>query len=383
MQQATTPSSGGDSDVSVPFVDLEPVTRPLSAAILADFDRVMGHGAFINGQAVRVFEEAFASWSGRSHCIGVASGLDALRLGLLALDIGPGDEVIVPAMTFVATFEAVAQVGATPVPVDVRADDCGLDADAVEAAVTPRTRAILPVHLYGQMVDVHRLEKVAGRYGLLVLEDACQAHGAERDGHRAGGWGRAAAFSFYPSKNLGAMGDAGALVTDDTELAARVRALREHGQTSRYRSGYVGYTARLDTLQAVVLSHKLPLLENWNEQRREAAAAYAEALSGVGDLRLPESVSGSIHVWHIYAVRTRDPERLAEHLRRCGIATGRHYPEPPHLSAAFASLGYGAGAFPNSEEIAAETLSLPLYPGITQAQIDAVAAAVKGFFERD
>ena len=342
----------------------------------------MTQGAFINGRAVQDFEEAFASWTGRSECIGVASGLDALRLGLAALDIGPGDEVLVPAMTFVATFEAVAQVGATPVPVDVRADDFGLDAAAVDAAVTPRTRALVPVHLYGQMADSQQLEKVAKGHGLHVLEDACQAHGAERDGRHAGGWGQAAAFSFYPSKNLGAMGDAGALVTDDAGLAKRVRALRQHGETSRYRSHYVGYTARLDTLQAVVLSHKLPLVEGWNEQRREVAAAYTEALSGVGDLRLPKSVPGSLHVWHLYALRTADPASLADYLTRRGIAFGRHYPEPPHLSAAFASLGYGAGAFPIAEAIAAETLSLPLYPGITHAQIGAVIAAVKSFFER-
>ena len=382
MEQATIPDSGDQPDLTVPFVDLESVTRPLTAAILADFERVMSHGAFVNGHAVQDFEEAFASWSGRSHCIGVASGLDALRLGLLALGIGPGDDVIVPAMTFIASFEAVAQVGATPVPVDVRADDIGLDADAVEAAVTPRTRAILPVHLYGQMADVQRLEKVADRHRLLVVEDACQAHGAEREGRRAGSWGHAAAFSFYPSKNLGAMGDAGALVSDDAGLAKRVRALREHGQTSRYRSDYVGYTARLDTFQAVVLSHKLPLLEGWNERRREVAAAYTVALSGVGDLNLPESVPGSVDVWHLYALRTADPAGLAEYLNLRGIATGRHYPEPPHLSTAFANLGYRVGAFPIAEAIAAETLSLPLYPGITQAQIDAVTSAVKSFFGR-
>jgi dTDP-3-amino-3,4,6-trideoxy-alpha-D-glucose transaminase len=340
----------------------------------------MDDGAFVNGQPVHDFEEAFAAACGRSHCVGLASGLDALRLALSALDIGAGDEVIVPAMTFVATFEAVVQVGATPVPVDVRADDCGLDADAAGAAVTPRTRALLPVHLYGQLADMRALGAVAGRHGLSVLEDACQAHAAERDGHLAGGLGDAAAFSFYPSKNLGAMGDAGALVTDDAVLAERVRALREHGQTNRYRSEFVGYTARLDTFQAIVLSNKLPLLEGWNEQRREAARAYTVALDGVGDLRLPKTVAASRHVWHLYTVRTADPEALAAYLGSRDIATGRHYPEPPHLARAFSDLGYAKGSFPVAEAIGAETLSLPIFPGISEAQIASVASAVRDFF---
>ena len=380
---AAAPSPNERLALDVPFVDLEPVTSSVGEAVLSDFAQVMKEGAFVNGRAVRLFEDEFASWVGRSHCVGVASGLDALRFGLLAHDVGPGDEVIVPALTFVATFEAVAQVGATPVPVDVRIDDCGIDPEAAAAAVTARTRAIVPVHLYGQMCDARALDATAGTHDLVVVEDACQAHGATRDGLRAGGWGQAAAFSFYPSKNLGAMGDAGALVTDDESVAHRTRALREHGETSRYRSEHIGYTARLDTLQAVILSHKLPLVDGWNDLRRNAAATYDAELSGIGDLRLPESVSGSVHVWHLYTVRTADPEGLAKHLRTRGVATGRHYPEPPHRSLAFEHLDLPAGTFPVAEAIAAETISLPLYPGITPTQMALVVNAIKEYFRRD
>ena len=367
--------------VDVPFVDLTGSGRLLGPALMEDIEALMEAGSFVNGRYVEAFERGFAAACDRSICIGVASGLDALRLGLLAMGLEPGDEVIVPAMTFIATFEAVVQAGGTPVVVDVRGDDVGLDADAVAAVAGPRTRFLLPVHLYGQIADPGALSAVARRHELLILEDACQAHGAERDGVRAGALGTAAAFSFYPSKNLGAMGDAGALVTDDDNVAATMRALREHGQTSPYHSDYVGYTARLDAIQALVLTHKLPHLDAWNRARREAAAVYTEALAGVGDLQLPVTADGSTHVWHLYTVRTKAPEALAAFLRECGVATGRHYPQPPHLSPAFASLGLSHGSFPVAEAVARETLSLPLYPGIGEAQLEAVVAAVHAFFD--
>lgn len=366
--------------VDVPFVDLTGSGRLLGPALMEDIEALMEAGAFVNGTYVEEFERSFAASCGRSLCIGVASGLDALRLGLLAMGLEPGDEVIVPAMTFVATFEAVVQAGGKPVVVDVRSDDVCLDAAAAAAAAGPRTRFVLPVHLYGQMTDPGPLTAVAERYGLLVLEDACQAHGADRDGVRAGALGAAAAFSFYPSKNLGAMGDAGALVTDDDDVATRMRALREHGQTSRYHSEHVGYTARLDAIQALVLTHKLPHLEAWNGARGDAAKIYSEALAEVGDLRLPAAAPRSTHVWHLYTVRTGDPDALADFLGERGIATGRHYPQPPHLSPAFASLGLSQGSFPVAEAIARETLSLPLYPGIDLAQIETVVTAVRAFF---
>jgi dTDP-4-amino-4,6-dideoxygalactose transaminase len=303
-------------------------------------------------------------------------------LALLAFGLERGDEVIVPAMTFIATFEAVVQAGGRPVVVDVREDDVGIDVDAAGAACTERTRFVVPVHLYGQMADVRALRALASRHDLVMVEDAAQAHGAERDGVQAGAGGAAGAFSFYPSKNLGAFGDAGAVVLDDERAASTARALREHGEVRKYESRYIGYTARLDALQALVLSHKLPLLARWTEERREAAEFYSAALDGVGDLRLPTTVDGARHVWHVYAIRTADPEALSRFLAGRGIATVRHYPQPPHLSEAFLHLGFRAGSFPVAEAVARETLSLPIYPGIAEAQLEAVADAVSDYFAR-
>jgi dTDP-3-amino-3,4,6-trideoxy-alpha-D-glucose transaminase len=319
---------------------------------------------------------------GRRFAVGTASGLDALTIGLRALGLEEGDEVVVPAMTFVATFEAVVHAGGRLIVVDVGEDDACMDSAAVAATVGTRTRFLLPVHLYGQMADMRALAALASDHGLAILEDACQAHGAERDGVGAGAAGAAAAFSFYPSKNLGAMGDAGALVLDDDDATTRARALREHGQTGPYRSDHVGLTSRLDTLQALVLLRKLPLLARWNAERAQAASFYDDTLHGVGDLRLPARVAGAKHVWHVYQVRTRDPEALGAYLAGRGIGTKRHYPEPPHLSPAFSDLGHPAGSFPVAEAIARETLSLPLFPGITDEQLQLVVDAVADFFAR-
>jgi dTDP-4-amino-4,6-dideoxygalactose transaminase len=364
----------------VPFLDLRASHEPLAEAILLDLAELIESNAFINGPAVAQFEERFAAFCGSAHCVGTASGLDALRLALLAAELEPGDEVIVPAQTFVATLEAVTQAGLRPVLADVREDDYGLDVDAVADAIGGRTQAVMPVHLFGQMVDLARLDALASARGLALVEDACQAHGATRDGFGAGAAGLAGAFSFYPGKNLGAFGDAGALVTDDARLASRARALREHGQRRKYEHEREGYTARLDTIQAAVLLRKLPLLEEWNESRRAAARLYTAALRGVGDLRLPHVPAGSEPVWHLYVVRTADPAALAAHLAERGVGTGRHYPQPVHLSEAYAWLGHGEGDFPVAERLAAESLSLPLYPGITETQIDAVVRAVASYF---
>jgi dTDP-4-amino-4,6-dideoxygalactose transaminase len=370
-----------ESVAGVPFVDLRPALREVQASVLAEFEQLADAGLFVNGQPVTSFEDEFAEACGTRHCVGLASGLDALRLALIGLGVKAGDEVIVPAMTFIATFEAVVQAGARPVVADVRLTDACLDIEAAAAAVGPRTRCLLPVHLYGQMADMTALNALAAEHDLLVLEDACQAHGATRDGVNAGAAGDAAAFSFYPSKNLGAMGDAGALVTDDGELAARVTAMRQHGEVRRYHSELVGYTSRLDTLQAAVLRHKLPRLQDWNQERSAAAERYSEALEGVGDIQLPVTNDGALHVWHLYTIRTADPEALAASLADRGIATGRHYPEPPHLSAAFEDLGLGPGSFPAAEQIGRETLSLPLFPGITDEQIETVVDGIRRFFD--
>lgn len=370
------------AETVVPFVDVHPIHAPLKAALLDDVAALIESGAFVNGPQVADFEAAFAGYCGSEHCVGVASGLDALRLGLIAGGLERGDEVVVPANTFAATVEAVVQAGGRPVLADVSEADCNVDPAAADDAVTARTRFLLPVHLYGQLANMAALETLAGRRGLDILEDACQAHGAAREGRRAGASGLAGAFSFYPAKNLGAMGDAGALVTDSTELAERVRALREHGQVRKYEHDLEGYTARLDTIQAMVLLHKLPLLDGWNEARREVAAFYLQALAGVGDLRLPPVAPSSEPVWHLFVVRTAQPERLASFLRDRSIATGRHYPQPIHLAAAYASLHYARGAFPVTEALARECLSLPIFPGISEPQQSAVVAAVEDYFRR-
>jgi dTDP-4-amino-4,6-dideoxygalactose transaminase len=365
---------------TVPFLDLGLLHRDLKAEIVGEISELVDSSAFTNGPQVRELETAFAAYCGTAHTVGLASGLDALRLGLQAAGIQRGDEVVVAANTFVATLEAVTQAGGKPVVVDAAEEDYNLDPAAVEAALSERTRFLMPTHLYGQLADMRTLVQIAERRGLAVIEDACQAHGASRDGIRAGAGGLASAFSFYPGKNLGAFGDAGALVTDDAELADVVRALREHGQRRKYVHDLEGWTARLDTIQAIVLLRKLPHLDSWNAERREVAAAYSERLAGVGDLRLPPVPEGSEPVWHIYAVRTAEPDRLAGFLRERGVGTGRHYPDPVHLSPAYAWLGHKRGEFPVAEALAREVLSLPMFPGMTEQQIEAVVRGISDYF---
>ena len=370
------------SAVSVPFLDLRHSHEPLKESLLAEFASLIDSNAYTNGPQVASFERAWAEYCRAERCVGVASGLDALRLALIAAGIERGDEVIVPALTFAASFEAVTQAGGVPVPVDVGWTDYNLDVEATDAAISPGTRFVMPVHLYGQLCDLRSLGVIASGSGVRVIEDACQAHGAVRDGLRPGEATLAAAFSFYPGKNLGAMGDAGALVTGDQELADKMLALREHGQRAKYRHHIEGYTARLDTIQAIVLTQKLALLDGWNEQRRAVAAEYQARLEGIGDLNLPPVPEGSEPVWHLYVVRTQSPPALAEFLAARGIGTGRHYPEPPHLSEAYGRLGYREGQFPVTERIAREALSLPMFPGMTPRQVDAVVEAIGDYFGR-
>jgi dTDP-4-amino-4,6-dideoxygalactose transaminase len=366
---------------AVPFVDLAPSNRAVRARILERIASTIDDGDFANGAAVGEFETAFAEKAGRRHCVGVASGLDALRLALDATELEAGAGVVVPAATFAATFEAVVQAGGVPVVVDVDEGDYTLDVAATGDAAAKASH-LMPVHLYGQLADMHRLDAIARAYELVIIEDACQAHGATRDGIQPGSLARAAAYSFYPAKNLGAMGDAGAMVTDDASIADRVRALRVHGETAKYHHEYVGYTSRLDTFQAIVLLEKLPLLDAWNEERRAAARYYLEALAGVDGVRLPEHREGSEPVWHLFVVRLAEPERLASFLAERGIATARHYPEPPHLAPAYRSLGYAPGDFPVAEALSREGLSLPLYPGITEAQLERVSDAVAAYVQQ-
>ena len=370
------------TDQSVPFLDLNAIHHGMKADVLEAMSALIDAGDFTNGPAVADFEQAFAEYCGTTFAIGLASGLDALRLALIAAGLKAGDEVIVPANTFVATLEAVMQAGGKPLVVDMSEEDWNLDAELADAAVTDRTRFVMPVHLYGQLADMRALQALAQRKGLQIVEDACQAHGAARDGVRAGTAGLAAAFSFYPGKNLGAFGDAGALTTSDERLAVKIRALREHGQTAKYVHDVEGYTARLDTIQATVLLRKLAELDAWNAQRREIASHYLRALREVGDLELPPVAPGSEPVWHLFVVRTSDPVALGTFLRERGIGTGRHYPQPVHLTGAYRSLGHERGTFPLAERHAERVLSLPIFPGMSIEQADAVATATRAFFER-
>jgi dTDP-3-amino-3,4,6-trideoxy-alpha-D-glucose transaminase len=365
----------------VPFVDLTHMHAALKDRLLSGISDLLDSNAYINGPQVEAFERAFAAFCGRAFCAGVASGLDALRLALTAGDLEPGDEVIVPANTFFASASAVVQAGGKPVFVDVSERDYNLDPIQVEAALTPKTRFLLPVHLFGQMADMRGLGRIALRYELGIVEDACQAHGAVRDGLTAGATSTAAAFSFYPTKNLGALGDAGALVTDDAELIGAARALREHGQRRKNHHELMGYTARLDTIHAIVLLEKLPLLEHWNELRRKAAHYYDEALDGIGDLELLPVPAGSRPVWHLYPIRTAYSDDLERFLHDRCIGTGRHYPEPVHLAPAFAHLGHQPGSFPVAERLARECITLAIFPGITDEQLEGVVRAVRDFFE--
>ena len=367
---------------AIPFLDLGVTNREIKNDVLEDVAALIDAGEFINGRAVSEFEEAFARYCGTTFAVGAASGLDALRLALLATGIDDGDEVIVPANTFVATLEAVTQAGGRPIVVDMSDDDWNMDVARAEAAVSARTRFIMPVHLYGQLADMRALQEIARRHRLALIEDACQAHGAKRDGVRAGASGLAAGFSFYPGKNLGAFGDAGALVTNDEPLAEIARALREHGQRAKYVHDREGYTARLDTIQALVLLKKLARLDEWNRERTMIALQYLHGLAGVGDLELPPVASYSSSAWHLFVVRTCDPTRLMDFLRERGIGAGRHYPVPVHLTGAYAHLGYEVGDFPNAEGHAQRVLSLPIYPGMSPRQTDAVIAAIRSFFDR-
>lgn len=362
--------------MGVPLVDLAAIHAELRPAMDAASRRVIESGSLILGPEVEQFEAEFAAYCGALHCVGVGNGLDALALILRAMDIGPGHEVIVPANTFIATWLAVSRVGATPVPVDPDAQTCNLDPARIEEAVTPRTRAIMPVHLYGQTADMDSITELAARRGLKVIEDAAQAHGARYKGRRAGSLGDAAGFSFYPTKNLGALGDGGAVVTSDREVAERVRCLRNYGAREKYRHEALGVNSRLDELQAAFLRAKLRVLDDWNDRRRRAAARYAERLADAGVV-LPAVPAWAEPVWHLFVIRIADRDRVRAALEAEGIDTGIHYPVPPHLQEAYQGLRHRAGSFPRAEALGREVLSLPLWPQITPVQQATVTTALE------
>jgi dTDP-4-amino-4,6-dideoxygalactose transaminase len=365
------------------MVDLRAQYERIRAEADAALDAVLLSTQFINGPDCRLLEQEFAAYCGAGHACGVANGTDALTLSLKALGVQPGDEVVTVANTFIATGEAILLCGARPVFVDVDAVSYTLDASRLEAALTPRTKVVMPVHLYGHPADMGPILQVAGRHGLPVLEDAAQAHGAEVDGRRAGRLAHAATFSFYPGKNLGAWGDAGMVVSDDAGFVARVRQLANHGGgVHKYDNVVPGTNSRLDTVQAAVLRVKLRHLDAWNAERRERAAAYTRALEGTPGIVLPRERPGARSAWHLYTVRSNARDGLKAHLEAEGIATAVHYPRPIHLQPAMAAAGGKAGDLPLSEQLSREVLCLPLYPELPLAEIDRIAGLVRAFHDK-
>ncbi len=362
--------------MAIPLVDLKAQYRSIQDEIDAAIRRVVESTAFILGPEVSAFEEAFASYCEANYAVGVDSGTAALFLALKACGIGPGDEVITTPFTFMATAESISQAGARPVFVDIDPATYNLNPERIEAAITPRTRAIIPVHLYGQPAEMDEIRAIARAHRLWVIEDAAQAHGARYKGRRVGSLGDIACFSFYPSKNLGAYGDAGAVVTNDADLAARVRSLRDHGRSSKYLHGELGWGLRLDALQAAILKAKLPHLDAWNAARRERARRYAELLADTAVV-IPTALPHVEHVYHCYVVRTPRRDEVVKALQARGIGVGIHYPIPLHLQPAYKDLGYASGAFPISEQCSQEVLSLPMYPELTEQQQREVATAVR------
>lgn len=360
----------------IPFLDLKAPYLELKQELDEAIARVVSSGWFIGGPEVDQFEADFAQYCGATHAVGVANGLDALHLALRAMNVGPGDEVIVPSNTYIATWLAVSQCGAIPVPVEPDARTFNIDPALIEAAITPRTKVILPVHLYGQPADMDPILAIARKHGLRVLEDGAQAHGARYKGQRLGAHGDAVSWSFYPGKNLGAMGDGGAVTTNDAQMADRIRMLRNYGSRVKYVNEIQGYNSRLDPLQAAILGVKLKYLDNWNARRAVIAQQYQQSLAESG-LTLPYVPEWAEPVWHLYVVRVLQRDAWQKQLGEAGVNTLIHYPIPPHLQCAYANLGLGKGSFPLSERIHSEVLSLPISPSLTHEQTREVIAACK------
>ncbi len=364
----------------IPFVDLQAQYRALQKEIDPVIADVLQNAQFILGPKVKAFEEAFAAYCGAKHCVGLNSGTAALQLLLLAHGIGPGDECILQANTFFATAEAVLQVGATPVLVDCEEDSALIDVAALAAAITPKTRAILPVHLFGQVADMDEINALAKDKNIVVIEDACQAHGATYKGRTAGSLADGAAFSFYPGKNLGAYGDAGAVTTDDDRIADLIGMLREHGMRVRYHHEHVGWNERMDGIQGAVLGVKLPHLSSWNERRRTLAAMYRRELADVTDVRFIAEKEDRSSVYHLCIMRTAKRDALQKYLAELSIQTGIHYPIPLHLQKPLMSFGYAKGTFPHSELLSEEMISLPMYAELSEDQVREVCGAIRAFF---
>lgn len=365
----------------IPFLDMKAQYTELKSEFDQAYQRVMDSGWYILGEEVEAFEQEFAAYLGVKHCIGVGNGLEALQLILMGYGIGRGDEVIVPANTYIASWLAVSYTGASPVPVEPHPATYNINPARIPQAITRRTRAIMPVHLYGQPVEMQAIWEIAEKHGLKIIEDAAQTHGGWYRGRMAGNLGDAAAFSFYPTKNLGAFGDAGAVVTNDDELADKVRVLRNYGSRQKYDNEVRGHNSRLDPLQAAFLRVKLKHLDEWNERRRCIAQRYLDDLRLLPRLGLPAVPRGVIPVWHVFVIAHPERARLQEHLAANGIGTLIHYPVPPHLSPAYADLGFQSGAFPITENMANTILSIPIGPHVSQEQAGVVVEKIREFTE--
>lgn len=365
--------------MNIPLVDLKLQYAPLKEEILSEISKTLDGMHLFLGENVQALEKEYSAFCGVKHAIGVSDGTQALHILLRAFEIGPGDEVITVSHTFIATAEAILLAGARPVFVDIDPHTMLMDVSLVEQAITPRTRAILPVHLYGQTVDMDPLLSLASRYGLAVIEDACQAHGATYKDRKAGSMGDGAAFSFYFSKNLGAYGEGGIITTNDDEIARRVRMIRDHGSAQKYHHDLLGMNARLDELQAVVLRAKLPYLEGWNEKRRQHAA-HLNALLKNAPVWIPFERRENCHVYHLYVIRCKERDELLAHLKEHGVFAGVHYPIPVHLQQAVLDLGYKPGDLPITEQVVGEIISLPIYAELTQEQIEYMVDEIDAFY---
>ncbi|MBU0481706.1 MAG: DegT/DnrJ/EryC1/StrS family aminotransferase [Proteobacteria bacterium] len=363
--------------MKTPLLDLKQQYALIQEEALAAIAKVLDSTSFAGGPFVEEFEKNFADFCQCRHAVGVGSGTDALWIALRGLGIGAGDEVITVPNSFIATAEAISQCGAVPVFVDIDEESYTMNPDLLEAALTPKTRAIIPVHLYGQMADMDPILRFAEKHGLVVIEDAAQAHGAEYKGRRAGSLGRAGCFSFYPGKNLGAYGEAGAVVTNDETLAARMRIFRDHGQQQKYHHSVIGWNSRMDGIQGAILDVKLKHLPLWNAARRKNAALYTTLLEGTKGVALPSEAKNTKHVYHIYPVRLRNRDRVLARLAEKKIFCGIHYPVPIHLQQAYAGMGFGAGMYPVAEKYAGEQLSLPMFPELTEQQINYVTDEIR------
>lgn len=363
----------------VPFIDFAPSHAPLKEEAIRLFSDFYDENSFILGQRVTDFEQTFAQYTGTAHCVGVGNGLDALTIALKVLGVGRGHEVILPSNAYIAALLAVSAVGARPVLVEPQADTFNIDFLRIDEKITSHTRAITPVHLFGQSAAMQPIMEIAAKHNLWVIEDNAQAHGATWARRRTGAWGHLNATSFYPTKNLGALGDAGALTTDSAEWAEQARLYRNYGSRERFVNELQGFNSRLDTLQAAFLSLKIKHLDHWTQQRQQAAAQYTEQLAEVADLQLPMCAPQASHVYHLYVIRHPRRNQLQDFLQKNGIQTAIHYPTPPHLQAAYKDLGFKKGAFPIAESLAETSLSLPMFAGITPEQIAYVCEIIRRF----